>query len=120
MARLIAAGLDGCAHHRGAPPVAGVFSGPAAGFGQGLCLDAALPSSMLSGMADDASGPDRAFAGVTDDELMGLVGTRQRLQARQAWELLTTVAEFIRAGQVRAARWTGRTDAAGMARARAR
>ena len=33
---------------------------------------------------------------MTDDELMGLVGTRQRLQARQAWELLTTVAEFIR------------------------
>ena len=33
---------------------------------------------------------------MTDDELMGLMGTRQRLQARQAWELLTTVAEFIR------------------------
>ena len=96
MARLIAAGLDGYAHRRGAPPVPGVFSGPAAGFGQGLCLDAALPSSVLSGIADDASGPDRRFAGVTDDELMGLVGTRQRLQARQAWELLMTVAEFIR------------------------
>ena len=96
MARLIAAGLDGYAHRRGAPPVPGEFSGPAAGFGQGLCLDAALPSSVLSGIADDASGPDRRFAGVTDDELMGLVGTRQRLQARQAWELLTTVAEFIR------------------------
>ena len=95
-ARLIAAGLDGYAHRRGAPPVPGVFSGPAAGFGQGLCLDAALPSSALSGIADDASGPDRTFAGVTDDELMGLVGTRQRLQARQAWELLTAVAEFIR------------------------
>jgi hypothetical protein len=96
MARLIAAGLDGYAHRRGAPPVPGVFSGPVAGFGQGLCLDAALPSSTLSGIADDASGPDRTFAGVTDDELMGLVGTRQRLQARQAWELLMTVAEFIR------------------------
>ena len=96
LARLIAAGLDGYAHRRGAPPVPGVFSGPAAGFGQGLCLDAALPSSALSGIADDASGPDRTFAAVTDDELMGLVGTRQRLQARQAWELLTSVAEFIR------------------------
>ncbi len=96
MARLIAAGLDGYAHRRGAPPVPGVSSSPAAGFGQGLCLDAALPSSVLSGIADDASGPDRRFVGVTDDELMGLVGTRQRLQARQAWELLTTVAEFIR------------------------
>ena len=81
MARLIAAGLDGYAHRRGAAPVPGVFSGPAAGFGQGMCLDAAVPCSTLSGMADDASGADRAFAGVTDDELMGLVGTRQRLQA---------------------------------------
>jgi hypothetical protein len=96
MARLIAAGLDGYAHRRGAPPVPGVFSGPAAGFGQDLCLDAALPSSTLSEIADDASGPDRTFAGVTDDELMGLMGTRQRLQSRQAWELLITVAEFIR------------------------
>ena len=59
MARLIAAGLDGYAHHRGAPPVPGVFSGPAAGFGQDLCLDAALPSSTPSEIADDASpGPD--------------------------------------------------------------
>ena len=96
MARLIAAGLDGYAHHRGAPPVPGVFSGPAAGFGQGMSLDAAVPCSTLSGMADEASGEDRTFADVTDDQLMGLMGTRQRLQARQAWELLMTVAEFIR------------------------
>ncbi len=96
MARLIAAGLDGYAHRRGAPPVPGAFSGPAAGFGQGMCLDAAVPSSTLSAMADEASGEDRTFADVTDDQLMGLMGTRQRLQARQAWELLMTVAEFIR------------------------
>ncbi len=96
MARLIAAGLDGYAHHRGSPPVPGVFTGPAAGFGQSMCLDAAVPCSPLSAMADEASGQDRTFADVTDDQLMGLMGTRQRLQARQAWELLMTVAEFIR------------------------
>ena len=96
MARLIEAGLDGYAHRRGAPPVPGVFSGPAAGFGQGTCLDAAVPCSTLSAMADEASGEDRTFADVTDDQLMGLMGTRQRLQARQEWELLMAVAEFIR------------------------
>ena len=96
MARLIAAGLDGYAHRRGAPPVPGVFSGPAAGFGQGMCLDAAVPCSTVSAMADEASGEDRTFADVTDDQLMGLLGTRQRLQARQEWELLMAVAEFIR------------------------
>ena len=34
-ARLIAAGLDGDAHRRGAPPRPGIAAGPAAGFGQG-------------------------------------------------------------------------------------
>ena len=96
MGRLIEAGLDGYAHRRGAPPVPGVFSGPAAGFGQGTCLDAVVPCSTLSAMADEASGEGRTFADVTDDQLMGLMGTRQRLQARQEWELLMAVAEFIR------------------------
>ncbi len=95
-ARLIAAGLDGDAHRRGAPPRAGIPAGPAAGFGQGQPLDALAPSTALSGLADDASGEGRAFSGVTDDQLMGLIGARQRLAGRQQWELLTAVAEFVR------------------------
>jgi hypothetical protein len=97
MARLLAAGVgDGWAHRRGDPPVPGVFTGPAAGFGQGRCLDAAAPETALSWLADDASGEDRSFAGVTDDQLHGLLGARARLEARQAWERLMAVAEFIR------------------------
>ena len=95
-ARLIAAGLDGDAHRRGAPPRPGIPAGPAAGFGQGCPLDALAPGTALSGLADEASGEDRAFAGVSDDELMGLIGARQRLAGRQQWELLTAVAEFVR------------------------
>ena len=95
-ARLIAAGLDGDAHRRGAPPRPGIPTGPAAGFGQGQPLDALAPSTALSGLADEASGEDRAFTDVTDDELMGLIGARQRLAGRQQWELLTAVAEFLR------------------------
>ena len=95
-ARLIAAGLDGDGHRRGAPPRPGIPTGPAAGFGQGQPLDALAPSTALSGLADEASGEDRAFTGVTDDELMGLIGARQRLAGRQQWELLTAVAEFLR------------------------
>ncbi len=91
-ARLIAAGLDGDGHRRGAPPRPGIPTGPAAGFGQGCPLDALAPSTALSGLADAASGEDRAFTGVTDDELMGLIGARQRLAGRQQWELLTAVA----------------------------
>jgi hypothetical protein len=96
MARLLAAGLDGYAHERGGPPRPGVASGPAAGFGQGCPLDAVAPSSTVSILADEASGEDRAFTAVTDDDLMGLLGTRQRLACRQQWELTTAVAEFIR------------------------
>jgi hypothetical protein len=97
MARLIAAGVgEGYAHRRGDPPVPGTSSGPGAGFGQGRCLDGAAPEPGLAVLADEAAGADRAFAGVTDDQLLGLLGARRRLQARQAWELLMAVAEFIR------------------------
>ncbi len=96
MARLLAAGVDGYAHRRGDPPVPGVFTGVAPAFGQGCALDEAAPCTTLSGLADAASGEDRAFTTVTDDQLLGLMGTRQRLECRQAWELLVTVAEFIR------------------------
>ena len=50
----------------------------------------------MSGLADDAAGEGRGFSGVSDDELMGLIGARQRLAGRQQWELLTAVAEFVR------------------------
>src|SRR5581483_8256672 len=77
-------------------PASGPVAGPAWGFGQGRCLDEAAPCTALSGLADDASGQDRDFAGVTDDQLLGVLSARRRLESRQAWELLVTVAEFIR------------------------
>jgi Domain of unknown function (DUF222) len=97
MARLIAAGVgDGYAHQAGDPPVHGVAWGPAAGFGQGRCLDTAVPETGLAQLADEASGENRTFAGATDDQLLGLLSARARLEARQAWERLMAVAEFIR------------------------
>jgi Domain of unknown function (DUF222) len=96
MARRLAAGGDGYAHHRGEPPVPGVFTGPAAEFGQGRCLNGAVPESALAMLADDASGDDRAFDDVTIDQLLGLMSARKRLEARQDWELLMAVAEYIR------------------------
>src|SRR5207302_7594627 len=76
--------------------VPGVFTGPAGGFGQARCLDGAVPESALAMLADDASGEDRSFADVTDDQLFGLLGARRRLEARQGWERLMAVAELIR------------------------
>jgi hypothetical protein len=96
IARLAAAGYSESAHVKGEGPVPGSPEGPAAGFGQGRPLDAAAPSTIVSGLADEASGEDRSFTDVTDDQLMGLIGARERLVARQQWEELTAVAEFIR------------------------
>jgi Domain of unknown function (DUF222) len=96
IARLAAAGYSESAHVKGDPRVPGSPEGPAAGFGQGRPLDTAAPSTVVSGLADEASGEDRSFEDVTDDQLMGLVGARERLVARQHWEQLTAVAEFIR------------------------
>jgi hypothetical protein len=96
IARLAAAGISGSAHVKDGGPVPGIPEGPAAGFGQGQPLDAAAPSTVISGLADEASGRDRSFHDLTDDQLMGLIGTRARLIARQQWEELTAVAEFIR------------------------
>jgi hypothetical protein len=96
IARLAAAGHSESAHVKGDGPVPGSPEGPAAGFGQGRPLDTAAPSTVICGLADEASGEQRSFTDVTDDQLMGLVGARARLVARQHWEELTAVAEFIR------------------------
>jgi hypothetical protein len=96
-ARLVAAGLEtGYAHVPGAPPIPGVKTGPAGGFGQHEPLDVAVPDPALAMAADYAAGPGRGFAGVCDDELFGILGARQRLEARQAWERCMAIAELIR------------------------
>ena len=109
-ARMIELGVcrEGYAHRPGNRRVVGASAGPAASFAQGAPFDTWPPDPLLSERADDASGPvlrdhaddasgpDRAFAGVNDDELMGLIGARQRLECRAAWELLAAVAEFTR------------------------
>ena len=94
---LLDAGIGtGWAHYAGADPVPGVHEGPGGGFGQGQAHDIAAPEPRLAALADQAAGDDREFAGVGDDELLGLLGARNRLSSRQAWELLRTLAELIR------------------------
>jgi hypothetical protein len=97
-ARMIELGVcrEGYAHRPGAVPVPRASGSAAASFAQGAPFDTWPPDPVLRERADEASGPDRAFDGVTDDELMGLIGARQRLESRAAWELLTAVAEFTR------------------------
>jgi hypothetical protein len=74
----------------------GTSDSPAAWFAQSAPFDTYPPDPLLGERADAASGQDRTFPGVNDDELMGLIGARQRLESRAAWELLAAVAEFAR------------------------
>jgi hypothetical protein len=95
--RLLAAGIEpGGAHAPGGPVVPGVQSGPGGGFGQGQPWDAAAPDTVLAARADYASGVTRDVAGVSDDEVFGVLGARRRLGARQCWERLAAIAEIIR------------------------
>src|ERR1700678_4325394 len=94
---LLEAGIGtGWAHYPGAPPVPGPHGGPGGGFGQGQAHDTAGPEPRLAALADQAAGDDRGFTDVGDDELMGLIGARNRLSSRQAWEMLNALAELIR------------------------
>src|SRR6202522_1159995 len=86
----------GYAHHRGEPPLPGPHAGPGRHFGQGMIYDDAPAGPGLAVAAEEAAGPGRDFPGVDDDALLGVLGARRRLVARQDWERLMTIAEIIR------------------------
>ena len=46
---------------------------PGAGFASGEVLDRARPGPVLAAAADVAAGPSRGYAGVSDDELVGVL-----------------------------------------------
>jgi hypothetical protein len=103
--RGIAAGFGyGYAHIPGTRPLPGTHTGPARAFGQGMPGDTAAPTLTLAGLADQASAASseddaaagRDYAKVNDDQLMGLISARGRIVARQEWEALIAIAEFIR------------------------
>src|ERR1700734_4247940 len=77
---LLAAGIGtGWAHSPGAPPVPGSHGGPGGGAGEGQGHQTAGPEPRLAALADQAAGDDCGFTQVGDDELMGLIGARNRL-----------------------------------------
>jgi Domain of unknown function (DUF222) len=73
----------------------GEYRGPAAGFASGMPLDAVPGCAVLALFADDAAG-DGAYAGVSDDELIGLVCAWDRVQAHGSARKHGAVAELIR------------------------
>jgi hypothetical protein len=68
---------------------------PGAGFASGEVLDSARPSPVLAAAADVAAGPSRAYTGVSDDELVGILTAWQRTESWAAAGRLSAAAELI-------------------------
>ena len=71
-------------------------------------LDSARPGPVLAAAADVAAGPSRAYTGVSDDELVGVLTAWQRTESWAAAGRLSAAAELIRrrpaTGRARAGR----------------
>ena len=84
----------------GQPGSARVFPGEsasrAAAFGTGLVLDLMPGCPDLALFADRAAGPDDAYEGACDDELIGVLCAWDRLEAHMAARKLAAAAELIR------------------------
>ncbi len=74
---------------------AGESSSAAAGFGTGQCLDVMPACADLAVLADRAAG-DGSFAGVSDDELTGVVCAWDRLESHAAARKLAAAAALSR------------------------
>ena len=84
----------------GQPGSAQVFAGEsasrAAAFGSGLALDVMPGGPDLAMLAGAAAGDDDAYAGASDDELIGVLCAWDRLEAHMAARKLAAAAELIR------------------------
>ncbi|HEU5387041.1 MAG TPA: DUF222 domain-containing protein [Streptosporangiaceae bacterium] len=83
-------GLPGSAER-----IPGVSSGPAGGFGAGECLDVAAGSAVLHGFAEKAVDSGR-LAEASDDEVIGLIGAADRVEASACSLKHVAVAELLR------------------------
>ena len=84
-------GMPGSAHL-----LPGECSGSAGGFATGQALDVAPGGPVLLGLADRAAGDDDRFAGVSDDELLGVVCGADRCEAAASALKHAAVAALIR------------------------
>jgi Domain of unknown function (DUF222) len=79
-----------------ARPLAGKSSSRAARFGTGLKLDVMPACPDLALLADAAAGPGDSYAGVSDDELIGVLCAWDRLESHMAARKLAAIVELCR------------------------
>jgi hypothetical protein len=66
-----------------------------AGFAQDGRADTMQPGPLLATVVDAVTGEDaRGLAGLSDDQLTGIISATQRLESRVAWTRLAALAEF--------------------------
>ena len=91
-----------CAGRRGpgmpgsAQTFPGEYASPAAGFASGKPLDVAPGCAVLASFLEDTAGDDDRYDGATDDELLGVIGAWDRVEANASARKHAAVAVLIR------------------------
>jgi hypothetical protein len=66
-----------------------------AGFAEGGAADTMEPGALLAAVVDAVTGEDGAgLAGLSDDQLVGIISAARRMESRAAWTLMAAVREF--------------------------
>jgi hypothetical protein len=92
----VLAGRRGPGMPGSAESLAGEYASPAAGFASGKPLDTAPGCAALASFLEGAAGDDDWYAGVSDDELAGVICAWDRVEACASAGKHAAVAEFIR------------------------
>jgi hypothetical protein len=67
------------------------------GFAQGGASDTMAPGPLLATVVHTVTGDDGSgLAGLSDDQLLGIISAARRLESRTAWTLMAAVGEFAR------------------------
>jgi hypothetical protein len=68
-----------------------------AGFCQGGASDTMAPGALLATVVHTVTGDDGSgLAGLSEDQLLGIISAARRLESRTAWTLMAAVGEFAR------------------------
>ena len=84
-------GMPGSAH-----VFPGEYPSPAAGFASGMPLDTAPGCAALGSFLEDLAGDDDRYAGVSDDELVGVICAWDRTEANASAGKHAAIAELMR------------------------
>ena len=92
----VSAGRRGPGMPGSAQTFPGEYASPAAGFATGKPLDVAPGCATVASFLEVTAGGDDRYGGASDDELLGVIGAWDRVEANASARKHTAVAELIR------------------------